>query len=317
MLRRLIPIALAVVASLALGVSPAVAKRPFPDTITLTSDATATTGFRAEGIVARGTTAYAGSLATGTIVRADLRTGEVTTLVEAADGPALGLALRGDTLFVAGGPTGQLRVYDTDDGELLHQFQLPGAALINDVTVAPDAVYATDSFNATLYRVPFLRHGELGEPVALTLTGDFVLADGFNSNGIVDTGPGELILAQTADPIDGVGSVLYAVSVEGTDAVADRIELDGDLVGADGLVRRGRTLYVVENEEDRIAKVRLAGDLGSGTVVETFTDDDAATPTTASFALGALYAVNARFADIEAGADPATLDYDIIRVDVR
>ena len=90
-----------------------------------------------------------------------------------------------------------------------------------------------------------------------------------------------------------------------------------DRYPADGLVLRGRRLFVVENEADRIAEIRLSGRLDSGRVVATYTDDDAATPTTATFALGALYAVNARFADIEAGADPAELDYQIIRIDVR
>jgi hypothetical protein len=319
MVRRLIPIALVTLATLALAAGPAAAAKPFPDTITLTSDATATTGFRAEGIASRGTTAYAGSIATGTIVQADLRTGDVTTLVESADGPALGLTLRGDVLYVAGGPSGQLRAYDTDTGELLDQVQLaaPDTAVINDLTISHRAVYVTDSFSATIYRVPLARGGTFGEPEPLTLTGDFVLANGFNGNGIVATGPGRFILAQTSDPIDGVGSALYAVTVHGSEAVADRIELSGDIVGADGLVLRGRTLYVVENEADRVAEIRLSGRLGSGTVVATHTDDDAHTPTTATHALGALYAVNARFADIDAGADPATLDYDIIRIDVR
>ena len=306
------------VIALALAGAPAVAAPPFPDTITLTSDATAATGFRAEGIVADGTTAYAGSLATGTIVEIDLRTGDVTTLVESADGPAVGLALDDDLLYVAGGPSGQFRVYDRDTGELVEQLQLAeaGTAFINDVTLTDDAAYATDSNNATLYRIA-IDDDSIGEVTALTLAGDFELAPGFNSNGIVAAGSGELILAQSTDPLDGAGSALYRVTVDGDQAIADRIELDGDITNADGLVLRGRTLYVVQNAVNSVAVVRLAGDLSTGTVTETLTDDDAATPTTATFALGALYAVNARFGDLGTGADPTTLDFDVIRIDLR
>lgn len=300
---------------------PAVARPVLPDTITLTSEATADTGFQAEGIVARGRYAWAGSLVTGTIVRADLITGEVTTLVDAADGPAVGLALdRRGRLWVAGGPSGQVRVYDARTGDEVAVLQLAaaGTAFINDVTVTRDAAYLTDSFGAVLYRVPVSRRGDVDEPEALELGGDFQLAEGFNANGIVATGSGHrtrLIISQSADPVDAEGSALYVVSPSRSAAKATRITLDGDVTNADGLVLRGRTLYVVENQQNRIAKVRLSGDLRSGTVVRRLTDDDFATPTTATLALGALYAVNAQFAALGAGADPATLDYEIVRVD--
>jgi hydroxyethylthiazole kinase-like sugar kinase family protein len=104
---------------------------------------------------------------------------------------------------------------------------------------------------------------------------------------------------------------------DGAAAVADRIELDGDVTNADGLVLRGRTLYVVENQQDRVRVVTLSGDLTSGVVGETLTSPDAATPTTATLALGALYAVNARFADLGGGADPTEIDFEIIRIGVR
>jgi hypothetical protein len=302
-------------AAVGAGASPLDAAPPFPDSIVLESPATTATGFRAEGIVASGPTAYAGSLATGTIVEVDLVTGAVSTLVDSAGGPAVGLALDDDLLYVAGGPSGELRIYDVDDGSLLDLVQLapPGTAFVNDVIVADDAAYATDSFNATLYRIPLGG----GAADALALTGDFQLAPGFNSNGIEDAGDGRLVLAQSTDPTDGIGSALYTVVPDGAEAVADRIELDGDVANADGLVLRGRTLYVVENRQDRIGVVQLSGDLTSGVVGEALTSPAAATPTTATLALGALYAVNARFADLGAGADPTTIDFEVIRIELR
>ena len=112
---------------------------------------------------------------------------------------------------------------------------------------------------------------------------------GFNANGIVATSSGTLVLAQSTDPLDGTGSALYAVTVDAQSrtAVAERIALDGDVSNADGLVLRGRTLFVVENQLDRVAQIRLSADLTRGAVVRRLTDDDAATPTTAT-RLGAL-----------------------------
>ena len=80
------------VVGIATAASP-VGRGRLPEAIPLTSAATAGTGFHAEGIESSGRFAYAGSLATGTIVRVDLLTEAVTTLVESAGGPAVGLEL--------------------------------------------------------------------------------------------------------------------------------------------------------------------------------------------------------------------------------
>ena len=203
------------VVGIATAASP-VGRGRLPEAIPLTSAATAGTGFRAEGIESSGRFAYAGSLATGTIVRVDLLTEAVTTLVESAGGPAVGLELHRGVLLVAGGVSGQLRAYDQVTGDELAEVQLapPDTAFINDVTVTGHAAYATDSRSATLYRVPIGRDGSLGAPEPLTLTGDFELVAGFNANGIVGTFSGRLVLAQSTDPLDGTGSALYAVTVD-------------------------------------------------------------------------------------------------------
>ena len=72
---------------------------PFPDVIALPN------GLQPEGIeIGKGTTFYAGSRATGAVVRGDLRTGVVGPLVPAASGRfALGIEYDHGLLFVAGG----------------------------------------------------------------------------------------------------------------------------------------------------------------------------------------------------------------------
>jgi hypothetical protein len=57
----------------------------------------------------------------------------------------------------------------------------------------------------------------------------------------------------------------------------------------------GSTLYVVRNQLGQIVRIRLAGDLLSGTVVDTLIPAGVDVPTTAAIIAGRLWLVNARF----------------------
>jgi sugar lactone lactonase YvrE len=94
--------------------------------------------------------------------------------------------------------------------------------------------------------------------------------------------------------------------------VTRQIDLGGALLtNGDGLLLRGRTLFVVRNRLNLIAVVRLTRSQGSGRVVAELTDPDLDVPTTVTFTAGRLYAVNARFGT---APDPATARYDVVRV---
>jgi len=93
--------------------------------------------------------------------------------------------------------------------------------------------------------------------------------------------------------------------------VATQINLGGASVSAgDGLLLRGRTLYVVRNQLNQIAIIDLAPDLSSGEVVGTITNPNFDVPTTIAAFGNALYAVNARF---NTPPTPSTT-YSIVRV---
>ena len=81
-------------------------------------------------------------------------------------------------------------------------------------------------------------------------------------------------------------------------------------MNGDGLLLDGRTLYVVQNQLNRIAVVRLDRDLDEGEVTGHLTDSDFDVPTTIAEKGGFLWAVNARF------STPPTPDttYDVVRV---
>jgi sugar lactone lactonase YvrE len=196
-------------------------------------------------------------------------------------------------LFVAGGGTGGAWVYDASTGETLAQYSFAGQpTFINDVVVTRDAAWFTDSQNPVLYRVPL---GPNGDPAAtfetLDLEGDFEQQPGFNTNGIAATPNGKtLVIVQS-----NTGK-LFTVTPGTTTALTDEIELDGEnVLQGDGILLDGKTLYVVQNRANMIAKIRLTPDLGSGTVLTRITSADFDVPTTIAEHGSRLYAVNARF----------------------
>jgi sugar lactone lactonase YvrE len=281
------------------------AARPYPERIPLPN------GWAPEGIaVGFGDQFFAGSRTTGAIFKGNLRTGKGRVLVPARDGgAALGMKVdHRNRLFVAGGGTGTARVYQAGSGRLLRKYVLtPAPTFINDVTLTHDAAYFTDSVNQQLYVLDLGRHGRL--PAAartLPLTGDLQYDDNpqtFELNGIAATDDGRLISVQSRT------ASLYLIDPRtgDTDAIA---LTGGDAANGDGLLLFGPTLYVVQNQLNRIAVVRLDTGLESGTVVRHITDSDFDVPTTIAARAGFLWAVNARF------STPVTPDtaYDVVRV---
>lgn len=263
-------------------------------------------GFAPEGIAIDAKKAYTGSLLTGQIEVADLKSGRTTEFAP-SPGPgkiAVGLDIdRRDRLWVAGGGgglipgvTGGYRVYDTDSGKLLVDVALPDASFVNDVIVTRHAAWLTDTFLPVVYRVPIGPNGAIGAIETVALGGDWKQSDGLNANGIVATRDGgRLVIAQVNAP-DGDGAALYSMpaDLDATELTATRIDLDGELAGADGLVLVGRTLYSV-GDPAGVAKIRLTRNLTKGRVVDTLAVPDVVSPTTAAVFGRRLYVVDANF----------------------
>jgi sugar lactone lactonase YvrE len=288
-LRRLTASMLGVVLLLGAIAVPASAARPLPTRIDLPD------GFQPEGIESWGRYLYAGSLADGSIWRADARTGELEPLVPATTG-AVSVGLHIDQwgrLWVAGGPTGTIRVYDARTGEPLATYQFPTPTFLNDLDLVDGAVYATDSINQRLAVVPLGPGGALPDPSAATtmpLTGDLAYTTGFNANGIARVGAW-LVLVQTNT------GMLFRVDPDTGQTTA--IDTGGySVTFGDGLEARGRTLYVVRNQIETVAVLRLSGRLTSARLIGEITEANAAdlsVPTTATLSMGSLWVVNARF----------------------
>lgn len=288
---------------LAGGTLAAKGPKPFPEVIPLP------TGFRPEGIeIGRGTTFYVGSVGSGAIYRGDVRTGTGTILVPGGAGrPATGIELdRHKRLFVAGAATGNAYVYDARTGALIRTYSLGTApTFINDVVVTRDAAYFTDSQKPVIYRVPIGPGGALGEPEVITLGGDYAhVANAFNLNGIDATRNGKTLVA-----VQSVTGRLYRI--DPATGVAREISLRGEnVMNGDGILLTGRTLYVVQNQQNRVAVIALSDDLTSGTVVTRLTDSDFRVPTTIDDRGRRLYTVSARFGT----PNPDALEYEVVQL---
>jgi sugar lactone lactonase YvrE len=280
-----VAVCVAIAAALAGGVLAA-KQKPFPDVIQLP------TGFRPEGIEIKGQTFYVGSVATGAIVRGNLRTGSVDPFIPGGAGrPATGIELAGHRLFVAGAGSGKAYVYDTRTKLLVKEYSFGASpTFINDVVVTHDAAYFTDSQQGVLYRVPIGPQGALGEAQTIKLGGDYVHVPGqLNLNGIDATPNGKTLIAvQTA------GGKLYRIDPQ--TGIAKLIDLGGESVpNGDGILLKGKTLYVVQNQLNQVAVIRLSHDFASGRVVTRLTDSDLVVPTTIDDHGKRLYTVNAKF----------------------
>ena len=287
---------------LALAAPVAMAKGTLPKTIALPD------GFAPEGIEIKGHTAYVGSVGSGAVWIADLRTGAGRPLVAGAPGTraATGLELDRGLLWVSGASFGNARVYNARTGALVQEIQLAtGTALtfINDAVATQHGVYFTDSRRPVIYRATLGQSG--AQVTTIPLSGDYQhVAGQFNLNGIVATPNGKTLIA-----VQSVAKRLFTINP--TTGVTKAIDLGGyDLTNGDGLLLRGRTLYVVQNRDNKVAVFELSRDLTKATLLRTITDPNLDVPTTIDNCGRRLYVVNARFGT----TTPTDQSYQIVRL---
>jgi sugar lactone lactonase YvrE len=250
--------------------------------------------FLPEGIAIRNGIAYFGSRADGDIYAADLRTGKGKVISQGPGTPSIGLKV--DTrgrLFVSGGPAGNARVVDSRTGSILRTYTFTTApTFVNDVILGLGAAWFTDSQKPVLYKVPFGKHGKLAPQSAvrtIPLTGDYVHQPGFNLNGIALTPDHRALLVVQS-------STGFLFKVNPWTGVTKRVDLGGALMtNGDGLLVLGRTLYVVQNQLNQVAVVKLNSSGTRGALVRTITSPDFDIPTTAAAFGKRLYLPNARF----------------------
>ena len=174
MLRRALPIT---VLALALLVPAAPAGTGAQSSIPLPDE------FRPEGIASgKGDRFYVGSIPLGAVYGGSYRSGDGAVLVPPHPGrnhTGLKVDTRFDRLFVSGGESKGVHVYDAKTGADVASFSLPDAGFINDVVLTDNAAYFTDSLVPQLYRVGIRGNGELTPPQRIALSGDLQFEDDF------------------------------------------------------------------------------------------------------------------------------------------
>jgi Cu-Zn family superoxide dismutase len=216
---------------------------------------------------------------------------------------AAGLKVRDGRLYVAGGATGTIKVYDLAAGTLLATFDTRGAdptlpTFVNDLVVTEDGdVFATDSFRARIYHVSAdAVAAGTGDVTPIALDRDIPNVPGaFNLNGIEDQG-NDLIVVQSET------GQLFRVTPDddSTTARVREIQVDGGLKGGDGLLLDRGRLLVVQGQAPGfpngvVTVVKLRGGRTRGQVEARVTDDTLAGPSTIARARDRYLVVNAHF----------------------
>ena len=152
---------------------------------------------------------------------------------------------------MSGAGSKAIRVYDCRTGERAPQTtRSPEAGFINDNVVTRQGVVLHRlAACQQLYFIPFGKKGALGELQRIPITGDFVSRPaGFNAQrhregqGRQDADPGQEQHRASCSP---------PTPTTGVDEGASRSTGgDGELDNGDGMLRKGRKLYVVENRDD-------------------------------------------------------------------
>ena len=224
-------------------------------------------------------------------------------LAPGADGrtTAIGLDVDDDGhLFVAGGGTGFIFVYDANTGQLIER--LSGGSsptFINDIAVDKDGhAYITDSMSPVIYRVVPDGTGGYTLERWLELAGTPIqYRMGFNLNGIVASSNGKFLYTVQSNT-----GLLFRIDIETKEIV--QLDVGGALfMAGDGLWLHDNSLYVLQNSLELITKIRLNPNQATGTVVSQTTDPSFMFPTSLVIARGRMLVVNSQF-DRRAAANP-------------
>jgi len=250
-----------------------------------------------EGITEGGGTAFfVGSMGDGTIYRGDAATGTVEVFVPPdGDGRVTITGLDLDAygrLVACDYDGGQLFVYDLATRKLAARRALPAEeAWPNDVVVAGDSAYVTDTRHPRVWRLPVGRDGVGDAELAIDLAA-FGPADPAYLNGIV-AHPDENTLLVASQ---GEGGTLWRVDLAGRDATP--VDLGGYEFNADGMLLDGDLLYGVTNRGEDIESIsfmisvaRLAPGWRSAAIVAELADPDWDCPTTLAAVDGKLLIV--------------------------
>jgi sugar lactone lactonase YvrE len=233
--------------------------------------------------------------ADGAIYRGTLASDTVAPFIAGGSGrAAVGLKVWRGMLYVAGGPTGSITVYDLATRQAVATFQTGAGGFLNDLVVTGRGdVYVTDSFRPTLWHVTpeQVRTGS-GTPQALDVSAIPFAVGQFNLNGIVAARSRTLVV------VNSTSGKLFRIRLNrDRSSIREIDEVEGVTVpGGDGLLLDRDRLVVVQGNPAQLSFLELRGGARRATLEQTQTSDKLRGPSTVDRADGLYLVVNADFA---------------------
>jgi sugar lactone lactonase YvrE len=237
-------------------------------------------------------TFFTGTTANGTIYRGTLGDTSVDVWIPGATGrAAIGMKVDDGLLYVAGGATGRITVYDIATATVAASFETGTGGFLNDLVVTPTGTYVTDSLRPFLWKITASQVAAGGgTPEAISVAPEIPYGGGFALNGIVSFGNGsELIVVHSA-----LGT-LYRITF--TEDGRSITQVTAPVVNGDGLLIDQGMLVVVLGGAvpPRLAFLDLSADRSAATLLFTRTDPTFQRPSTLARAHNTYLVVNADF----------------------
>jgi hypothetical protein len=255
-----------------------------------------------EGVAWDGMHFYVGATGDGTIYRGSLGDRTVHTFIAGAAGrAAVGLKTSHGRLYVAGGPTGKIFVFNLrHPGDAPIVFETGAGGFLNDLVVTKHGVYVTDSFRPTLWHIPADQVKPGGTLEAISVSPEIPYTAGvFNLNGIVAfRGGHELVVVNTND------GNLYRIRFNGSGGRSITPLQAPALVGGDGMIVDDGKLVVVRGNPASLTFLKISDDRSRARIKEVVTDPTLRGPSTVASARDRYLVVNADFAT---GTKPFTV----------
>ena len=208
------------------------------------------------------------------------------------------MKVRRGLLYVAGGATGNIYVYDLATKATVATFATGAGGFLNDLVVTHKGdVYVTDSFRPMLWHVTDAQvRAGTGTPGAISVAPEIeFVAGAFNLNGIVARDHGRQLVVVNSE----TGKLFRVVLTrDGSDARSIRAVrgLGSRLTGGDGMiVDRGR-LVVIIGDPATLNFVKLRHHDLRGRITDVRTDKTLTGPSTIARARERYLVVNADFA---------------------
>jgi Cu-Zn family superoxide dismutase len=248
-----------------------------------------------EGVAFDGRAFYVSSTGDGAIYRGTLDNPTVSPFIAGATGhSAVGLKVDRGKLYVAGGSTGSITVYDLASKAAIATFQTGSGGFLNDLVITGRGdVYVTDSTRPTLWHVTAdqVRAGG-GTPQALDVSA-VGYQTGFNLNGIVAKSNKKLVVVQT-----NTGKLFRIKLASHGTAIGEISQVQGVSVpGGDGmLLDNGKLIVVQGGPPAQLTFVKLHDGARGGEIKGTRTSPLLKGPSTIARARDTYLVVNADFA---------------------